>query len=165
MPSARFPQPPKHNGPVRTLPAIERMNGHPNKGRPPAIGDFLTPKGNPFCPAHLEEEAQSCMEVVMASMPDGVYSQVDTYALAAFATAWAKHAEAAHKLQDPVLGGSVITVNGEQKINPWLRVLDREALMMASLGDRLGLNPRARLSIQLPRDRPQSKFDGLTGRT
>lgn len=151
-------------GPKPKLPQIDKLDGHPSKSRPPQIGDFLTAKGRPFCPPHLEEDAQACMEVVMASMPDGVYSQADTYTLAAFATAWAKHSEAAHKLQDPVHGGSVITgISGELKISPWLHVLDKQAAMMATLGDRLGLNPKARVGIQLPREQPRSKFDGLTG--
>lgn len=156
-------------GPKPKLPQIDRLDGIPNKGKPraPQIGDFLEAKGQPFCPPHLEEEAQACMEVVMASMPDGVYSQADTYTLAAFATAWAKHAEAAHRLQAPANegGGAVITaLNGELKISPWLHVLDKQAALMATLGDRLGLNPKARVGIQLPREQPRSKFDGLTGR-
>jgi phage terminase small subunit len=152
-------------GPKPKLPQIDRLDGIPNKAKPraPEIGEFLTPKGQPFCPPHLEESAQACMEVVMASMPDGVYSIADTYTLAAFATAWAKHSEAAHKLQDPVEGGAVIIINGEPKISPWLRVLDKQAALMATLGDRLGLNPKARVGIQLPRERQASKFDGLRG--
>jgi hypothetical protein len=37
-------------------------------------------------------------------------------------------------------------------------------MLVASLGDRLGLSPKARASLHIPEDRPPSKFDGLVGR-
>jgi hypothetical protein len=43
--------------------------------------------------------------------------------------------------------------------------LNAQAALIASLGDRLGLNPAARAALKLPRARQQkSKFDGLIGR-
>ena len=37
--------------------------------------------------------------------------------------------------------------------------------MMAALGDRLGLDPKARAALALPEDKPRSKFDGLIAPT
>jgi hypothetical protein len=34
---------------------------------------------------------------------------------------------------------------------------------IASLGDRLGPNPKARATLHVPEDRRRSKFDGLLG--
>jgi phage terminase small subunit len=52
---------------------------------------------------------------------------------------------------------------GGRQVNPWLRILNQQVTLMASLGDRLGLNPKARASLHMPEDRPASKFDGLLG--
>jgi phage terminase small subunit len=57
----------------------------------------------------------------------------------------------------------VKSARGSRQLNPWLRVLNQEAMLVASLGDRLGLSPKARATLHIPEDRPPSKFDGLLG--
>jgi phage terminase small subunit len=57
----------------------------------------------------------------------------------------------------------VKSARGGRQLNPWLRILNHQAMLMASLGDRLGLSPKARASLHMPEDRPASKFDGLLG--
>ena len=48
--------------------------------------------------------------------------------------------------------------------SPWLKILNQQAALMASLGDRLGLYPKARAALNLPDARQhKSKFDGLIG--
>lgn len=59
----------------------------------------------------------------------------------------------------------MISERGNQQPNPWLRTLDKQAALLASLGDRLGLNPRARADLKLPAEKPRSKFDGLIGQS
>ena len=150
-------------GPAKKLPQLERLDGNPTKK--PILSEFLPAIGEAFIPDHLPDDAQRCMEVVKASMPDKVYSQADTYTIAAFAMAWAMHKEAAHHLSDPRSEAVIQGPDGEIAISLWVKVLNDQAKIIGQLGDRLGLNPKARVGIQIP-DRRQapSSFETLLGR-
>ena len=51
---------------------------------------------------------------------------------------------------------------GSQVASPWIKILNAQAAIIASLGDRLGLDPKSRATIKLPNARQQrSKFEGL----
>src|SRR5215207_7718774 len=147
-------------GPKPKLPQLERLDGNPSKR--PILGEFLEANGLPFVPDHLPEDAAGCMDVVMASMPERVFSQADTFTLAAFAMAWAAHKRAAHEIASPGFQWVVESdATGMQRPNPWLGILNDQASKMAMLGDRLGLNPKARVGIKLPSERPASRFGTL----
>ncbi|MEY9580970.1 phage terminase small subunit [Bradyrhizobium diazoefficiens] len=121
--------------------------------------------GEPFIPEHLSDDARGCIEVIKASMPSTVYSALDSFLLSAFGTAWALHKLAAHKINDPSFE-HVITVgdNGAEAQSPWLAILNKQAALMASLGDRLGLDPKSRAALKLPgAKQKKSKFAGLLG--
>lgn len=147
----------------KNLPQVARLEGNP--GKRPVIDDFVEAFGEPFVPEHLCDDAQGCLEVIKRSMPPKVYSALDSFLLAAFAKAWAVHKEAAHKIAAPDFEWIVTSQRGQLQPNPWLRVLDKQALIMASLGDRLGLNPKARAGIKLPAEQPRNKFEGLLGQS
>jgi phage terminase small subunit len=100
-------------------------------------------------------------------MPSSVYSALDSFLLAAFGTAWALHKLAAHKINDPAFK-HVISVgeNGAEAQSPWLAILNKQAALMATLGDRLGLDPKSRAALKLPgAKQKKSKFAGLLGQT
>ncbi|WP_398473480.1 P27 family phage terminase small subunit [Tardiphaga sp.] len=123
--------------------------------------------GEPFTPEHLSDDARGCIEAIKMSMPSGVYSALDSFILSAFATAWALHKLAAHKINDPAFE-HVIEVgdNGAQAQSPWLAILNKQAALMATLGDRLGLDPKSRAALKLPGAKQRkSKFAGLLGQT
>lgn len=123
--------------------------------------------GEPFIPEHLSDDARGCIEVIKASMPSTVYSALDSFLLSAFGTAWALHKLAAHKINDPNFE-HVITVgdNGAEAQSPWLAILNKQAALMASLGDRLGLDPKSRAALKLPgAKQKKSKFAGLLGQS
>jgi len=101
------------------------------------------------------------MEVVMASMPEKVFSQADTFTLAAFAQAWAIHKRACQELMVPGFQYVVETRDGRQTSNRWIKILNEQSKVMAALGDRLGLNPKARVGIRLPSERQTSRFGSL----
>jgi P27 family predicted phage terminase small subunit len=141
------------------LPHLERLEGNPSKV--PILGDFLEASGEAFVPDHLVDVAQACVEVVKASMPDRTYSQADTYLLAAFAEAWAAHAELTHKMAAPDFEWVLTSAEGRRYANPVVGMRNSQAQLLATLGDRLGLNPKARIGLRMPSERPRSKFDGL----
>lgn len=148
-------------GPRPKLPEIARLEGNP--GKRPIVDSGIDALGEPFVPEHLHDDAQACMEVIKASMPPSVYSALDTYALAAFATAWAVHKRAAHEMNNPGFEWTVVTASGSLQPSPWIKIANSQAALLASLGDRLGLNPKARAALKLPDEKPRSKFDGLLG--
>jgi len=98
-------------------------------------------------------------------MPKQVYSALDSFLLSAFATAWALHKLAAHKINDPeFLHVYGVGDNGAQAQSPWIAILNKQAMLIASLGDRLGLDPKSRAALKLPKANQQkSKFAGLIG--
>ena len=139
---------------------LKKLEGNPGKRRiiEPEVVGF----GEPFVPPHLHEDAQACIEHIKRSMPPKVYSALDSYALSAFATAWAWHKHAAHVMSAPDFLPMDYDQNGVMRPSPWFRVLKSQSAEMRQWGNRLGLNPAARANLKLPgRDEPKSKFEGL----
>lgn len=150
-------------GPKPKLLALDRLEGNPSKRVIEESG--IEALGEPFIPEHLADDARGCIEVIKASMPTTVYSALDSFLLSAFATAWALHKLAAHKINDPDFR-HVFEVGdgGAQMQSPWLAILNKQAALMATLGDRLGLDPKSRAALKLPGAKQRkSKFAGLLG--
>jgi phage terminase small subunit len=141
---------------------LKRLEG--NRGHRVIEPDLVEALGTPFVPEHLTDDARGCIEMIRQTMPSTIYSALDSFALAAFGTAWAVHKMAAHKIADPDFQCVVTGATGAQVSSPWLKVLNQQAALITSLGDRLGLNPAARAALKLPAKQQRSKFDGLIGR-
>ena len=153
-------------GPRKKLAAIDRLDGHPHHGdgKKSELPDFgIQATGDVFIPEHLEDDAQGCIEVIRSSMPPATYAKVDSFLLAVFATAWAKHKAASHATNDPAFQFLVMNAAGTLVANPLLAIMNNQARVMMSAGDRLGLDPKARQGLKLPSEKPKSKFDGLVG--
>jgi phage terminase small subunit len=152
-------------GPKPKLSAIEALEGNPGKRLIEESG--IEALGQPFIAEHLPDDARGCIEVIQKSMPSSVYSALDSFLLAAFAMAWALHKLAAHKISAPDFE-HVYAVNesGALAQSPWLAILNKQAMQMASLGDRLGLDPKSRAALKLPTaNQKKSKFAGLLGQS
>lgn len=150
-------------GPRKKLAEIERLEGNPSKRV--ILDTGVEALGEVFVPDHLHEDAQGCIEVIKRSMPPKVYSALDSFLLAAFATAWAIHKRAAHEISNPDFDWLVVNGAGSLAKNPWIDILRGAAKDIMSAGDRLGLDPKARAALKLPAERPRSKFDGLLGQS
>lgn len=151
-------------GPRKKLPQLNALDGEPGKRGGKGLLDFgIEADGDVFIPEHLHDDARGCIEVICRSMPPKLYAKVDSFILASFATAWAIHKRAAHETNNPEFKWLVVNSAGSLTASPWIKILNSQAQLMASLGDRLGLNPRARADLKLPAEKPKSKFDGLTG--
>lgn len=149
-------------GPRKKLTALDRLDGNPGKRLIEESG--VEGLGEPFIPEHLMDDARGCIECVKRSMPPKVYSALDSYLLAAFGMAWAVHKRAAHEINSPEFAWIVINSAGSETPSPWIKILNSQAEKLASLGDRLGLDPKSRAALKLPNARQQkSKFAGLLG--
>ena len=79
--------------------------------------------------------------------------------------AWAIHKKAAIEISNPKFEWTVKNSAGAQTPSPWIKILNQQATLLATLGDRLGLDPKSRAALKLPSARQQrSKFEGLLGR-
>ena len=150
-------------GPRKKLAAVDRLDGNPSNRDLPDFGVEAT--GSVFIPEHLHEDAMACIEVIKGSMPPATYAKVDSFALAAFATAWALHKRLTHDVNAPDFEMTLTNGAGTLYLNPKIGGLTKQAQVMASLGDRLGLDPKSRQGLKLPSEKPKSKFDGLVGGT
>ncbi len=152
-------------GPKPKLAAIEKLEGNPSKRVIDESG--IEALGEPFVPEHLADDARGCIEVIKQSMPSNIYSALDSFILAAFATAWALHKLAVHKINDPDFEHVFAVGDGGAEMqSPWLAILNKQAALMATLGDRLGLDPKSRAALKLPSAKQKkSKFSGLIGQT
>lgn len=148
----------------RKIAAIEALEGNPTKRLIEESG--IEALGEPFVAEHLMDDARGCIEVIKQSMPAQIYSALDSFLLAAFGMAWALHKRAALEVSNPAFNWIVLNSAGSQTPSPWLKILNGQAQLMASLGDRLGLDPKSRAALKLPKANQQkSKFAGLIGQS
>ena len=148
-------------GPRPKLAAIDRLEGNPSKRIIEESG--IEALGSPFIPEHLADDARGCIEVIKQSMPSKIYSALDSFLLSVYGTAWALHKLAALRISDPEFKAVTTLPSGVEMQSPWLAIVNKQAALLASLGDRLGLDPKSRAALKLPTTRPRSKFEGLIG--
>ena len=146
----------------RKLAALEHLDGNPTKRLIEESG--IEALGEPFVPEHLMDDARGCIECIKQSMPAKIYSALDSYLLATFGMAWAVHKKASHEISNPDFSWIVVNSAGSLTPSPWIKILNSQAEKLASLGDRLGLDPKSRAALKLPKANQQkSKFAGLIG--
>jgi len=151
-------------GRPRKSPEERRLDGNPGKRAIPV--DIFVPEGAPFVPDHLHDDAQACAEHIIRSFKTKRLSAPDSYALAAFATAWAWHKAATHAMQAPDFEPIVPGSKGNLAPNPWFKILNEQARVMLAYAAKLYLTPADRASLKgADAEQPVSKFAGLLGQT
>lgn len=145
----------------RKLATIDRLEGNPSRRATEESG--IEALGEPFIPEHLSDDARGCIEVIKQCMPPQIYSALDSFLLSAFATAWALHKRATHEMNDPKFSHVHKTKRGAPTASAWIKIANDQAKLLASLGDRLGLDPKSRAALKLPERPMKSKFAGLLG--
>lgn len=148
-------------GPRPETPEMQALKGNPGKRkkRPSSI----RPSGDVYIPNYLEGDARDCFEMIVAAMPPSTYASTDVGGIAVYATAWADHKRATEALKtEPPL---VPSARGGLVANPWFRIRSDAARIMMAMGDRLGLDPKARAALAMPQEEKKSKFAGLIGQS
>lgn len=150
-------------GRPRKSPDEHRLDGNPSKRAIPV--DVFVPEGAPFVPPHLHDDAQVCAEHIIRSFKTKRLTAPDSYALAAFATAWAWHKAAVHAMNDPAFEPIVQGSKGNDVPNPWFQILNGQSAVMLQWAKKLYLTPadRAALKALGDPDKPKSKFGDLIG--
>ena len=149
-------------GRPRKSPEERRIEGNPGRRAIPL--EIVTPEGAAFVPEHLHDDAQACAEHILGSFKTKRIAAPDSYALAAFATAWAWHKAATHAMNAPDFEPIVPGSNGNLAPNPWFKILNEQARVMLAYAGKLYLTPADRASlVQIADEKPRSKFDGLLG--
>lgn len=146
-------------GPRPETPEMQALKGNPGKRKKRAPS--LKAKGDVYIPNYLDEDAKQCFEMIVAAMPPGTYAVTDTGGIAVYASAWSDHKRAteALKTEAAIVPGST----GNPTVNPWFKIKNEAARIMMSMGDRLGMDPKARGALAPPEEKPKSKFSGLLG--
>lgn len=118
-----------------------------NPGKRPLNKSEPQPSGNPVRPTVMTGAARKVWTRLVGAMPREVYTACDSALLAAYCEAVAAHATAtkliAGKDFEPIGTGST----GQQVIHPAYKLQADQARLIATLGQRLGLDPIARQSI------------------
>jgi phage terminase small subunit len=145
----------------KKLDTLKLLEGRRNA----SVEEVTRAYGEPFIPDHLNEDAQEAMEMILSSMPPGVYAKLDGMLIADFAVWWAWHKAAVHRMSAPDFQPVVVGGRGHgEVISPWFRLLNLASARMQSLSARLGLDPIARQHLSVPAgNRNVSKFAGLIG--
>lgn len=148
-------------GPRPETPEIQALKGNPGKRKKRAPS--IKPSGDVYIPNYLEGDARECFEMIVGAMPPGTYAATDTGGVAIYAVAWADHKRAteALKTEPPLVPGA----KGGLVKNPWFGIRSDAARIMMAMGDRLGLDPKARAAISKPEEKSASKFSGLIGQS
>ena len=148
-------------GPRKKLAALDYLDGNPSRRLIAAAG--IEGIGEPFISDHLMSDAAGCVNAIISSMPPGLYRQLDSFLLAAFSMAWAMHKRASEEIAKPEFKWVTINDHGTAQPAAWLKILNTQAMVLARLGGRLGLDPASRQALQLPEQRRESRFYGLIG--
>jgi P27 family predicted phage terminase small subunit len=143
-------------GPKPTHPDLVKLAGNPGHR---AIKPVVRASGEAVAPDHLDQTASDLWRTVIDAMPPGFYSAADMPLLASFCQAYSLHKLATETLQTE--GHISVGQSGAAYQNPWVSILNKQAMTMASLGDRLGLSPAARIGLKVEKEQPKSKFEGL----
>ena len=149
-------------GRPRKAPDERRLEGNP--GKRPIPVELFTPEGATFVPKHLSADAQACAETIVRSFKTKQLTAADTYALAAFSTAWAWHKAATEAMSAPDFEPIVEGSTGQQSASPWFRIMNDQSRVMLAWAGKLYLTPadRASLPAEASEER-SSEFDGLLG--
>ena len=121
----------------------------------------------------MDEIASHEWDRVLAAMPQGIYSALDTAALGTYALAWSMLVKSQREIDENGITERFYKESSdgktrylvETKINPSVRTWKAASETLIKMTDRLGLNPSVRSRLQVPSKKaaPQSKFNGLLG--
>jgi P27 family predicted phage terminase small subunit len=124
---------------------LHLLHGNPSRRKLDDIEEPVTrgPLGPP--PGDLDPAARQVWIELEEVMPVGIVASCDAPLVASYCTAVARHREAVIRLRET--GGSVVNRDGVLVMNPWSRIVDRQAVLIVKFGAELALTPTSRASM------------------
>ena len=120
-----------------------------NPGKRPLNRKEPRPKGALFAPPDdLPEAARPFWAHVIASAPAGLLYQLDLGVVKVYVVAAWLHADAVRKVAASTLLAR--TPNGSLQQNPFLPIVNRQALIMLKAAAEMGFTPSSRSRVQMP---------------
>lgn len=142
----------------KRVPAVlAELHGNPRDKpipeEPEGVGDLWAP------PAYMDADQREQWNYVVDHAPPGLLTGTDRDILATFVNACVEYQRAVLEVR---AGGQVVeTKNGNAIQNPYLGIMNRQALLMKTFGSELGFSPAARAS--LGSRAPEFQYDSPTG--
>lgn len=139
--------------------ALKKLRGNPGKRK---ISD-AEPKFErkiPTCPKHITGEARKEWRRLCTLLDtQGLLTQVDRAALAAYCQAYARWAEAEQMVKKS--GAVLRSEKGGFYQNPYLSIANRAIDQMIKIGSEFGMSPssRTRLKVEKPSDFDQLELE------
>lgn len=125
--------------------AIAQLHGNPGHlskeeltSEPDGIGELWAP------PDNFDEDQRAIWNYTLEHAPLGLLTGTDREALVIFCAAMALHSKALTELNKT---GPVIVDGKSLRLNPWVRVLDRQAEIAMRAGAEIGFSPLARTAL------------------
>lgn len=152
-------------GPAKTPTALAKLRGNPSKRRlptdePEGVGDLWAP------PAWFDDSQREQWHYAMDHAPPGLLTGTDRETLAIWCVACVEYARAVAEVRKS--GQVVTTAAGNVIQNPYLSVMNKQALLMLKAGGEMGFSPSARASLgsrapEFPHDSPAGGRRPLKG--
>jgi P27 family predicted phage terminase small subunit len=123
---------------------LKRLHGNPGRRKlatdePEGVGDVWSP------PAWFDAEQRLQWDYAVAHAPLGLLTGTDREILVIWVAAAVEHAKAVQKVRE--LGQLVQTEAKNTIQNPYLPVMNRQALIMMKAGGELGFSPASRAAL------------------
>jgi len=124
--------------------ALKKLHGNPGnhplpKNEPEGVGDLWAP------PEWFDDEQRAQWHYALEYAPPGLLTGTDREALVIWCVACVEHARAVVEVRRS--GQIVKTKDGNVIQNPYLGVVNRQAMIMLKAGGELGFSPAARASL------------------
>jgi len=131
--------PPRHKPTV-----LHELHGNPSKTRanenePEGVGVLWAP------PPWFDDEQRGQWHYALENAPPGLLTATDRETLVVWCVASVEHARAAQEVRK--LGQVVKTQAGNAIQNPYLPIVNRQALIMLRSGAEMGFSPASRAAI------------------
>ena len=123
---------------------LKRLHGNPGKRALPVTSS--EGRGQLWAPPDWLDEAQRKQwHYAIDSAPIGLLTETDREVLAIWCAAAVEHARAAAAVRS--LGQVVKTKDGNTIQNPYMAIMNKQALIMLKAGSEMGFSPSARASL------------------
>jgi P27 family predicted phage terminase small subunit len=123
---------------------LRELHGNPGRrpmpvDEPEGVGDLWAP------PAYMDEDQRAQWHYVVDHSPPGLLTGTDRDILATFVNACVEYQRAVLEVRK--IGQVVKTKEGNAIQNPYLGIMNRQAVLMHRIGSELGFSPAARASL------------------